>query len=141
MMKSKVISGFPGVGKSTLFNTGLNCSDSDSSKFDKSLFPGNYISHIQKLLNSGELDFVFVSSHEIVRDALISAEIPFTLVYPCLEAKADFIERYKSRGSPEGFINLLDNNFESWVRECQALNHPLVTKIELAPGQFLSDVI
>lgn len=87
MMKSKVISGFPGVGKSTLFNTGLNCSDSDSSKFDKSLFPGNYISHIQKLLNSGELDFVFVSSHEIVRDALISAEIPFTLVYPCLEAK------------------------------------------------------
>ncbi len=43
-MKTKVYSAFPGVGKTTYFNTtDKNVLDSDSSKFDKKHFPANYI--------------------------------------------------------------------------------------------------
>ena len=46
-MKTKVYSAFPGVGKTTYFNnTSKNVLDSDSSTFDKSEFPQNYINHI-----------------------------------------------------------------------------------------------
>ena len=48
-MKTKVYSAFPGVGKTTYFNTtDKNVLDSDSSKFDKKKFPANYIDHIER---------------------------------------------------------------------------------------------
>jgi hypothetical protein len=44
MYNTILISAFPGTGKSFLFNnTKLKILDSDSSKFDKSKFPENYI--------------------------------------------------------------------------------------------------
>ena len=46
---TKVYSAFPGVGKTTYFNTtDRNVLDSDSSKFDKKHFPANYIEHIEE---------------------------------------------------------------------------------------------
>ena len=46
-----VVSWFPGVGKTHLFNNKeIDILDSDSSKFDKSDFPSNYIRHIKENL-------------------------------------------------------------------------------------------
>lgn len=81
---TKIIAGFPGVGKSTLFNNGLNCTDSDSSKFPKDAFPRNYIEHIKSLLEKKEHDYIFVSTHETVRHALLAARLNFMLVYPSI---------------------------------------------------------
>ena len=51
-LKGKVICGFPGVGKSTLFkeleDSDYLVLDSDSSTFDKTKFPENYIEHIKE---------------------------------------------------------------------------------------------
>ena len=65
-----VVSAFPGCGKSHLFrNKGdKKILDSDSSTFDKSQFPENYINHIKS--NIGDVDMILVSSHKEVRDAL-----------------------------------------------------------------------
>lgn len=122
-----VVSAFPGIGKTfatkKLSESGYAVSDSDSSKFSKDNFPKNYIKHIENKieeydkLNSDKPCFIFVSSHKEVRDALIENDIEFTLFYPHLSNKDEMIERYIERGSPQPFINLLDNNFENWVRE------------------------
>ena len=82
-MKTKVYSAFPGVGKTTYFNTtNRNVLDSDSSKFDKKHFPDNYIEHIERNVMDPKVDKILVSSHKDVRDALIKKGIPFVLVYP-----------------------------------------------------------
>lgn len=58
-MKTKVYSAFPGVGKTTYFNTtSKNVLDSDSSKFDKREFPKNYIQHIKHPVNVDALGFI-----------------------------------------------------------------------------------
>ena len=67
----RVIAGFPGVGKSYLFKgNSEQYADSDSSTFDKSDFPANYMRHIAELLGSTDKT-IFVSTHDTVRQALI----------------------------------------------------------------------
>lgn len=135
----RVICGFPGVGKSTLFNelkdSKKKVLDSDSSTFDKSEFPENYIKHIKDKTSKGYT--ILASSHDVVRDALIKEKIPFTLVYPDKSLKDEYLKRYKERGSPKEFQNLLDKKWDEWIGQCDALDNTLVTKVKLKSGEFV----
>ncbi len=139
----KVVSAFPGTGKSHYtYNTDYMpdgfATDSDSSKFDKTYFPDNYMDHIEQKIKEGYAR-IFVSSHEVVRKALEDREIPFTLVYPAKELKEEYLQRYKERGSPESFITLLNNNWDEWLdqlKDQKGCDH-----IELKAGQFISNVM
>jgi hypothetical protein len=137
--KTIIISAFPGCGKSHLFrNKGeKNILDSDSSTFDKSNFPQNYIEHIKS--NIGIADLILVSSHKEVRDALVENGIDFTLVYPNRQIKDEYIKRYIDRGNNENFVNLLQNNWDNWMNELDEQTG--CEKIELNSGQYLSDVV
>ena len=129
---------FPGTGKSHYFrNSKLNVLDSDSSTFNKSEFPANYIEHIKN--NMGKVDVILISSHEEVREALVENELPFTLVYPDKDLKGDYIARYKDRGSPEGFINIISNNWYNWLGELK--DQRGCEKIILKQGEYISDVL
>lgn len=136
---TKVISGFPGVGKSTLFNNGLNCTDSDSSKFDKEDFPRNYVAHIKALIAHNEHDYIFVSSHESVRNALVKEDIEFTLVYPNITLMDEYLERYKKRGSPKAFVDLMKSNWTHFIVSCAT--QAGCERIVLKQGEYLADVI
>lgn len=146
MKQTKVISGFPGVGKSTLFekNEGALISDSDSSLFSwvepgvrHPDFPNNYIDHIKN--NIGKMDFIFVSSHDVVREALNKEGIEYTLVYPSKDIKAEYIQRYIDRGNNEKFVELLQSNYELFIDGIEKETHPKL--VSLKAGQYLSDVL
>ena len=129
---------FPAVGKSHLYAySELKILDSDSSKFDKTFSPQNYIQHIKA--NLGKVDILLISSHDIIRDALIKEGLEFTLVYPNIDLKHEYIERCKQRGSNETFIKLISDNWDEWITQLQ--NQEACKKIELSAGQYLSDVI
>lgn len=134
-----VISAFPGCGKSHLFrNKGeRKILDSDSSTFDKSKFPENYIDHIKS--NLGKVDIILVSSHKVVRDALVDKGIDFTLVYPNRDIKDEYIQRYIDRGNDDKFVELLRNNWNTWMNELDSQNG--CRKEELKEGEYLSDII
>ena len=115
-MKTLLVSAFPGTGKTWFHrNTHMKCLDSDSSTFDKADFPANYIRHIRA--NMGSMDIIMISSHKEVRDALVEAGLKFVLVYPSKAALSEYLRRYKERGSPEGFIKLLEANWGNWIEE------------------------
>ena len=134
-----VISAFPGCGKSHMYrnNEDKIILDSDSSKFDKSDFPRNYIEHIKS--NIGKVDIIMVSSHKEVRDALVENGIDFTLVYPEPSIKEEYIQRYIDRGNDDNFIKLLQSKWDEWMDELEHQSN--CEKIELKEGQYLSDVI
>lgn len=128
-MRTKIISAFPGAGKSYYHNNNKETTlDSDSSNFswikDKNgdntkernpEFPENYIKHIKE--NIGKYKYIFVSSHKVVRDALFNNCLFFYLVYPSPSRKEEFIKRYEERGNQDFFIKLLDENWENWMKE------------------------
>lgn len=139
---ARVISGFPGIGKSTLYNRaheeGVNVSDSDSSGFPKDGFPANYIEHIKQKIN--ECDLVLVSSHDVVRAAMVAEGIAFTLVYPNRGLKAEYLRRYRKRGSPEAFVKLLDEKWDEWIDGCERqekCSHVVLRN----PDEYLADII
>ena len=128
--RTKIISAFPGTGKSHFHKENpLTTLDSDSSNFSwmatpddngnkvrNQFFPENYIDYIKK--NIGKYDYIFVSSHEEVRKTLKDSCIFFYLVYPSLGQIDDYIDRYEKRGDSDSFINLVRNNWETWYHEC-----------------------
>jgi hypothetical protein len=134
-MRTKIISAFPGTGKSYYYGKYPNTTlDSDSSNFSwvkdengnntkerNPEFPQNYINHIKE--NIGKYKYIFVSSHKEVRDALLDNRLFFYLVYPSENRKDEFLERYRSRGNDEKFIKLISDNWEKWVREIYWINN------------------
>lgn len=146
----KIISGFPGIGKTYYYNNSNgNALDSDSSAFSwlphkegeekvrNPEFPANYMKHIAE--NIGKVDIILVSSHKEVRDALYEAGIPFTLVYPDKDSKVELLARYKERGSDEKFLEMLDVNWDKFMAEMEAQQG--CDHVVLPSGMYLSEHI
>ena len=139
-MKTLIYSGFPGIGKTTLFNTenkSLSMIDSDSSTFDKSQFPQNYIEHIKQHIN--KVNIICVSSHETVRQALVENNITFNLVYPQISLKYEYLVRYNNRGNNKPFLALLHEQWDTWITQLQKQQH--CTHMILPSNTFLTDII
>lgn len=140
MKKTLLLSGFPGTGKSYFFQNEkeLSVLDSDSSTFDKSDFPRNYIEHIKQ--NIGLVDVILISSHKVVRDALVDNNLEFTLVFPgpCC-SKDEYIKRFTERGDSEEFIALLDTNWNIWINELKEQDG--CKKIRIRSTSYISTVM
>ena len=140
-MKTKIISAFPACGKTycsenkqNLFNGIL---DSDSSNFSwvkengkrkrNPNFPKNYIEHIKE--NIEEVEIIFISSHNIVRKALEDNNIEYYLIYPDINLKNEWVERFIRRGNSDKFIEFIKNKWEYFITEMDMETFP--TKIRL----------
>lgn len=139
---TKIICGFAGIGKSTLFkdeqfSSQYTVLDSDSSKFDRKFFPHNYIKHIKD--NIGTADYIFTSCHKEVIDALIREGLKFVIVYPSINRRSEFINNYRNRGNDQNFINKLISNWEIWINDIikreDCYTHCLLN------GEYLIDAI
>lgn len=116
-------------------NGKIKIMDSDSSKFDKADFPRNYIEHIKE--NIDNVDIMFISSHEDVRNALENEDIDFDLFYPSIDRKLEFLENYVKRRSNREFIMKVDANWKEWIEgiENNSLKHCHIHKLNR--GEFL----
>lgn len=156
MKNTIIISAFPCCGKSYAFKKllqeGYSVWDSDSSDFswkvkyvsymDTALsiktekrkernldFPNNYIEHIKSGI--GQVDIIFVSSHKIVRDALLAEGIPFIAVYPSKEMLNEWVGRAYTRGSGIDFCDMIINNWDNWINEIE-------TDYKKYPSKFMT---
>ena len=146
-----VVCAFPGTGKSHLcanLPKGKKALDSDSSQFSWEStgvrhpdFPANYIEHIKN--NLWSVDYIFVSSHQEVRDALNLAKVPYVVVYPHEVCKAEYLKRFKDRGSPESFIQTLSTHWDTWLRTMRDAIYDVQCRkaLVLASGEYLSDAL
>lgn len=151
--KTRIISAFPGTGKSYYCkNNPETCLDSDSSNFSWIVengekirnpdFPRNYIEHIKE--NVGKYDFIFVSSHEEVRRALEDNCFFFFLVYPKRGLKNEYLDRYKNRRDPDQFVNLIDKNWDVWISGLRGFDcdyQDQVYRFILNEGEYIEDMI
>lgn len=152
-LKTKVISAFPACGKSYTFENSQDCFrgilDSDSSEFSwvkdengkntterNSDFPNNYIQHIKD--NLGKVEIIFVSSHDVVRNALKDNGIDYTIVYPDKSMKDEWLRRFKKRGNDEKFIDFISTNFEKFIDEIEEETFPEKVKLPYNYLEYLN---
>lgn len=165
-MDTKIISAFPACGKTYAYEKlnqkGYTILDSDSSQFswcyeydpnsDKienhrnHEFPNNYIKHIKE--NIGKVDYIFVSSHKEVRDALSENCINYILIYPSKKMKAEWIGRCFLRGSGREFCQRIADNWDEWIADMDAIDSYRCHKIILGEDRgedgtyyYLSELI
>lgn len=164
MVETKIIAAFPACGKTWLYEHqeqhGLKILDSDSSKFSwlhvntdefgKPLdgyrkvrnpdFPANYTEHIKN--NIGNYDYIFISSHASVREALKDAGIDFAVVFPKQSLKEEWIGRCFIRGSGEEFCKLIADSWDDWIFQMeQEVIHNNRNFYRLDHNEYLSDAI
>ena len=148
-ISTTIISGFPGIGKSTLAQLYPRAvRDLESSEFhwvkgpadDRSpnpSWPENYLESIRALDKSGMYRVVFVSSHQTIRQRMAELGIRYTNVCPQdTEAmKQMFLKRYRDRGNQEEFIQNLETHWSEYVEEM--IQDPgAVTTIQLTPANL-----
>ncbi len=151
-MKTTVVLAFPGAGKSYFAannDSGLKIIDLDShsytlghgkdGKVRSADFPDNYIKAIKDHL--GRADLLFVSIHQEVRDALQREGTPFILVYPEDGLRAEYIERYRQRHTPQSFmsISVITDNWSAILEQLK--NQKGCKHVVLKSGQFVSDIM
>jgi len=139
-----IVSAFPACGKSYMFNNyndkPYTMLDSDSSNFSwvkdengintkerDSNFPNNYIKHIKD--NIGKVDVIFVSSHNIVREALNENNIRFFMVYPDKNMKDEWIKRFRERDNNGIFINFISKNWDNFIDEIEKEDKCLLERL------------
>lgn len=151
--QTKIIAAFPGTGKSEAVkrntNPQITMIDSDSSSYSwievnggkvrNPEFPKNYIKHIKE--NIGVVDVIFVSSHEIVRKELNENNIEHTLIFPDIDCKDEYINRYKGRGNNKDFIDLLELKWEEWITDCYYSMGETCAGIKLYSNEYISDIL
>ena len=131
-VKPQIISAFPGTGKTRYCELSESALDLDSSGYSKQ----DYIPAI--ISNMGNGKTLLVSTHENVRSQLLDMGIPFLLVYPELELKSEYLDRYKHRGSSPQFIDLMDRNWKDFILSCSKQSGCI--HLVLKSGEYLSDI-
>ena len=136
-----IISAFPGCGKTyatRMFGDKVKIMDSDSSTFDKSGFPENYVKHIEDCI--GKCDILFVSSHYEVRELLDKLKLQYTLFYPSVERRDEFLTNYVARRSSPELIKKIDHNFMTWIDNIDNEESEYCQRIKLSSfGQFIGN--
>lgn len=137
----RIISGFPGIGKTRYAQCHpgiVRDLDSKQHRWSRG-FPESYIAQIlahAAITKDGE---ILVSTHEEVLDALTANGLEFTLVFPALTLKEEYLERYRQRGDAPQLLDALSKNWSRYIYQCQSRTD--CRKIVLNSKQVLSDVV
>lgn len=99
-----IVSGYQGVGKSTFakqsheddFKRPITSVDLESSVYDKSNSEW-YKDYVKDILAVRDVDVVFISSHQSVRDELNKLGVHFCFIVPEISAKHEWTEMLAKR--------------------------------------------
>lgn len=161
MARALVISGFPGVGKTTLEryerivdleSSGFHWFWAVGDPFAKEdptapapqelrlnpAWPKNYIDEIDKLSKKDYQKIILVSTHPEVLAGLVERRIPHLIVLPTKDLKNEYMIRYLRRGSDWAFLKTMYVRFDEFIDNLEKNHAP---KIYLARGQYLQDVL
>ena len=148
-MTTKVISAFPGTGKSYSASISERKKVVDLDSGDYTLgytydgkirnpdFPNNYIAAIKEHI--GKVDVLFVGCQPETIAALRKEGISFTLVYPERGLKDEYISRFHKRGNQQSFIELLSSSWDLFLGFLE--NQKDCEHIVLGDKQYISDAI
>ena len=127
--------------ESTLYKYICDCEDEKSKGSDDRVlnpnWPQNYFEALEKVKDS--YDYILISDN-ICDSWLRQNKIVYYQVYPNENLLHEYVERVRSRGNSEVFVNYLIINWKDWIDGCK--NDKFASKIiELKQGQYLQDVL
>jgi len=131
----RIISAFPGVGKSKLTEGNYAFVDLDRPDLKNDLL--EYKRMIDMALAIPGVT-VLLPSWDNLRQMLRNEGMPYVLFYPSRDLKVDYNKRYVNRGSPKALVDTLWWKWDEFQDSCE--NDPTPHHVEMKQSQaFLSD--
>ena len=150
-VKGIIISGFPGVGKSTAAGPLKDIYDCESRYYSHPIDPRTgfskekdpdwvtkYVDSIEQMACYCGYSTVLISTHKEVLDELHKREIPFVICVPYNYLRNEYMKRYIRRGDCAEFIKTVFDHWEEWLDEIGSDPAP---KIYLDENENLADII
>lgn len=148
-----IVSGFPGVGKTSAASKNRDIEDCESSSFhyttkvdalgvmtreENPNWVTEYVDHIKKLASIVGYPYILVSSHADVLDEMDRRGLPYLIVAPRRDAKDVYLSRYLKRGDCVAFIRNIAQHWDEWLDALDKRDAPV---IHLDANQVLADIL
>ena len=141
MKETKIISAYPCCGKTYAFENYqdiYSILDSDSSEFSW-IYRERTDDELQKIKEC-KVEYIFVSSHLVVRQALESTGIKYFTVYPEIDLLDEWVGRMYRRGNDKSFIDFQIKHWNDFVNGIDDEPHGESVR-RLKSGQHITDVM
>lgn len=130
-MKTNIICGFAGIGKSHLAKHSVGVVDLESTPFQKDW--DTYTRVADHMATNGYI--VLMSCHKELRDKLKEKNIDYWVAIPRKENKEDYLKRYLNRGSTKEFIEMMESNFDKFIDEIESEEKNIIYIDKFLPTQ------
>jgi len=136
-MKTKIIAAFCGTGKTYLTEKdNLNCVEIEYWRYKEGRHK-QYIEDVWKYFRNRK--YIFIATDPEGLKLLKKEGFKITLVYPSIELRNEYLDRYIERDDSSNFIGVFMKYWETWINELKEQSY--CDHIILNKGQYLSDVI
>jgi hypothetical protein len=61
-------------------------------------------------------------------------------MYPSVEKKSEFIQRYTNRGNDQKFISMMEENWENWISEIDSEEENGFTKVKMTLNNLEDEI-
>lgn len=150
IQRNVILAGFPGTGKSyageVLPDKCLDCEssfwhwntewlcDKTQPKIVNKEWPVNYIDFIWQAATESRSKYILTSTHKEVLTAFKERGFIFYIVAPL--DKEESLERYRRRGSPQSFIDSLNENWDKYMEDLESYGVPVIYT-----NSYISDLL
>lgn len=138
MKNTKIYAAFCGSGKTYICkNTKLNAIEIEYWKYKSHGLLSMYMDDIRN--HFGTIDYIFVATDPEGLKLLHQEGFAITLIYPKIELRNEYLDRYINRDSPHEFIGAFMKYWKPWINELKEQTY--CNHIVLQKGEFLQDVL
>lgn len=138
MKDTKIIAAFCGAGKTYICKK----TDIDAVEIEYWIYKdqGIYKEYVDDIrAHIGHVDYIFIATDPAGLKLLHQEGFQITLIYPEIELRNEYLDRYINRDSSSDFIGVFMKYWKPWISEL--INLPFCDHIVLKKGQFLKDVL
>lgn len=153
VLKTLIVSAFPGCGKSYMVKNNKDCKkiyiDKDNGFLDCKHDFKKYANEVMDLI--GKADFIFINQYPEVLKILYTNKLPFIVVAPNNSSlsslhtreltKKQWFGRFYLRKNNAIWMNLLFKNYDTWtsLRHLKSMNPCKIILLEA--NEYLNDII
>lgn len=138
MKETKIIAAFCGAGKTYICKkTNLDAIEIEFWKYKNHGLFSMYIADIRKHI--GTVDYILIATDPQGLKMLHNEGFPITLIYPEIELRNEYLDRYIKRDSPHDFIGVFMKYWQPWITELKEQSY--CKHIVLQKDQYLKDVL